>query len=189
MLEEWLRIGGSPRGNWEACAETDAGGLMPVEWTSVPDILRVRTILREELAAALQDCGTFAQAKAAKYPPQTSTMYRRTGTLGRRIEVGPVQRSESSVAIEVGTNVPYARYVEEGTGLDGPKEATIYPKYARVLSWVITAGPRAGTRVYARSVRGMAGWHFMEKAITGPRMTRFVRSRLQAALTRTQARL
>ena len=158
---------------------------MPVEWTSVPDILRVRTILREELAAALQDCGTFAQAKAAKYPPQTSTMYRRTGTLGRRIEVGPVQRSESSMAIEVGTNVPYARYVEEGTGLYGPKGAMIYPKHASVLSWVIAAG----TRMYARSVRGMAGWHFMEKAITGPRMTRFVRSRLQAALTRTQARL
>lgn len=46
------------------------------------------------------------------------------------VEVGP-----TSVVLRVGSPLPYARYVEEGTGIHGPKHARIYPKTKQALKF------------------------------------------------------
>ena len=57
-------------------------------------------------------------------------------------------------AVRVGTNVSYAVYVHEGTGIYGPRGVPIRPVRARMLRFV----PRGQTKpVYARQVRGKIG--------------------------------
>ena len=99
--------------------------------------------------------------------------------IGRRIEriakeLCPVDtgRLRSSIAarveveggkplVIVGTNVEYAIYVHEGTGIYGPRGRPIEPVNAKVLAWT----PRGGSTVFARSVKGMKGRPFLEEAM------------------------
>jgi phage gpG-like protein len=53
-------------------------------------------------------------------------------------------------SMTVGTNLPYARYLQEGTGVYGPTGRRIVPKSGKVLAFTINGVP-----VYARSVEGM----------------------------------
>jgi hypothetical protein len=69
-------------------------------------------------------------------------------------------------AVRVGTNVSYAIYVHEGTGIYGPRGAPIRPVNARVLRFV----PRGQTQpVYAHQVRGMQPNHFLTNALRAAR--------------------
>jgi hypothetical protein len=104
--------------------------------------------------------------------------------------------------VEVGTNLHYARYVEEGTGIFGPKRRKITPVTAKALAWRSMggqAGPAAkliamgigkrGGKIrhkkqgdlymnFARSVKGMPGWHYMEKAFKSPETEAYFRARV-----------
>ena len=70
-------------------------------------------------------------------------------------------KSRLQIALLAGgtSRVGYARYVEEGTGLYGPRKRKITPKRAKVLAWkgggsrLTGQGPGAGWR-FARSVKG-----------------------------------
>lgn len=74
------------------------------------------------------------------------------------IQVG---KSRGEVVARIGTNVNYARYVHDGTGIFGPKSTPITPKrQGGVLKF--EAG---GKTVYARSVKGMRGRPFMLDAL------------------------
>lgn len=64
---------------------------------------------------------------------------RRTGTYLRSI-THLVRRTGTSIIGEVGTNLPYARYLEEGTGLYGPRNRRIVPLHARALRWPAGGG-------------------------------------------------
>lgn len=65
--------------------------------------------------------------------------------------------------VEVFTNVEYAMWVHEGTGIYGPRHAPIFPKHGRFLVFT----PRgAGSPVFARSVRGMRGRPFLTDALS-----------------------
>lgn len=55
---------------------------------------------------------------------------------------------------------PVVRYLEEGTGLYGPRRARIYPRQARVLRWADDSGVH-----YAPSIRGMPAQPFMRRAL------------------------
>ncbi len=155
---------------------------------------RVRRIINHARRRALIDTGRFVRAKAAKYPPQKpTTTYRRTGTLGRSIAVSDrVHRRRNVHWIEVGTNLYYARFVEEGVGLYGPRKRLIRPLRARALAWRVSGarvGKLGGRRtlliatgvarrrgkivrsprhdvhlVFAKFSRGFPGWHFMRNA-------------------------
>lgn len=67
--------------------------------------------------------------------------------------------------VRVGTNVKYARFVHDGTGLYGPRHAVIKPKQAKVLRWT----KRDGTVRYAKFIRGMAPNPFLKKALKAAR--------------------
>lgn len=171
-------------------------------------------VIRSERSRALQDAGRYIRAKAAKYPPKSnSSSYRRTGTLGRSITVGKVQESTGYSYVEVGTNLHYARYVEEGTGIYGPKNAKIVPKTAKALAWR-SMGKRTGPGAlliasgmkrrkgkfaankakdvymnFAMSVKGMKPWHYMQKAFEAPETEAYLKQRYSQMIENIKARL
>lgn len=164
--------------------------------------------VRAQTQKALEDIAKYIQAKAAKYPPQTSgTSYRRTGTLGRSIARGNVQKYGNGYRVEIGTSLKSARFVERGTGIYGPSGVPITPKAAKVLAWKSTRGQlkkaglggrgvmvasgmskskgkmrryKAGDTmmIFAKTVKGMVGWKFMEKAFTSPQTRLYAQERI-----------
>lgn len=165
---------------------------------------------------ALNDTGKYVQNRAAKYPKQSArSTYRRTGTLGRNITTDKAAKSGNRYHVTVGTIIPYAPDVEAGTGIFGPKGSPIKPKSAKVLAWLATRGSlkntgysggklvasglrKSGGRlkrsrskdsmmVFARSVKGFQGWHFMEKAITSPETKQYITARLKNLAKQIQA--
>lgn len=75
-------------------------------------------------------------------------------------------RYRGSPAVHVGSNVKYALYVHQGTGLFGPKRALIRPRNAKVLAFK----PRRSRRtVFVRYVRGMRANHFLTDALPAAR--------------------
>lgn len=100
---------------------------------------------------------------------------RKTGNLGRSIVPGYLRKDSASV--EVRAN--YARYVEEGTGLYGPRKRRIVPKNAKALRWTgggpskvrlsgrsrTRGGQALGGAIFAKSVRGRRATPFLKPAI------------------------
>jgi len=200
---------------------------MSVTQKGWPTNKQIAALIRKEEAAVLRDVGKFVRSKAAKYPEQSSgTSYRRTGTLGRSISMSEPATTGSKMWIAVGTNKHYARYVEEGTGLYGPKHAKIVPKSAKALRWTAMAGRMYGVTggkigpsalnvgialvamgvgrskgkltavrskdvyaMFARSVRGMHAWHYMEKAIKDPETIAYFQARGKMMFARLEAAL
>lgn len=63
----------------------------------------------------------------------------------------------------------YAQYVEEGTGLHGPKKAPILPRRKKVLAWQASKKSMKYANkngwVFAKSTKGQKGVHMAEKSI------------------------
>lgn len=66
------------------------------------------------------------------------------------------------LAWRVFTNVHYALFVHEGTGIYGPEKHRIVPRRAKFLSF---HWKKVGRHVRFRSVRGMPGRPYAEKSI------------------------
>lgn len=101
-----------------------------------------------------------------------SAAKRNISTNPKRVNTGRLRSSIThhlmydgrSLSVRVGTNVKYARYVHEGTGLYGPRRAFIRPKTARVLRWT-----SRGKTVYARYSSGMEKNEFLKNALSAAR--------------------
>lgn len=75
----------------------------------------------------------------------------------------------------VGTNVTYALFVHEGTGIYGPRRTPIRPVRARFLRWPIKNNTGSGRRryrggateryAYAKQVKGSPPRPFLRKAL------------------------
>jgi hypothetical protein len=92
--------------------------------------------VRRELELALRDTAMYLRSKMAQYPPPPpESTYRRTGTLGRSYAFTPPELVGSKLVVNVGSNLYYAPWVEEGTGIYGPKGQPIVPTHAKVLAW------------------------------------------------------
>lgn len=87
-----------------------------------------------------------------------------TGHLRSSIQVEVRQYGGGRPAVRIGTNVKYARWVHDGTGLYGPRRRLIRPKKAKVLRF---SGRRYGKTgyIYARHVKGMHPNPFLEDAL------------------------
>lgn len=88
-----------------------------------------------------------------------------TGRLRASINTQLVVRGGRPVAV-VGTNVFYARWVHDGTGIYGPRHRRIVPVRRRRLRF---RPHGSGRYVYARSVRGMPGNPFLANALSAAR--------------------
>lgn len=91
------------------------------------------------------------------------------GTDPKRIDSGRLRSSiranmyiiNNKPVCRVGTDVKYARFVHDGTGLYGPHAQRIYPKNGPVLSW-----KSGGVYVYAKSTKGMRPNPFLKNALS-----------------------
>lgn len=92
----------------------------------------------------------------------------------KRVDTGRLRASVVTIlvsrngapAVLVGSNVTYARFVHDGTGLYGPRHARIQPVRAKYLRFT----PKGTSRVYyVRSVRGMKPNHFLKDALRAAR--------------------
>lgn len=95
-----------------------------------------------------------------------------------RNSIGHHVRVEGAAVVgSVGSDLEYAKYVHEGTGIYGPRRQWIYPKRGNVLVFE-TKGPAGpmqrgqsgaarGSRqvVFARRVRGMPGSPFLVRGL------------------------
>jgi hypothetical protein len=87
----------------------------------------------------------------------------------RRINTGALRSSihttvitvGGAIAVQIGSNLFYAIYVHDGTGIYGPKGTVIRPKSAKALRW---KSPK-GKFMFAKYVRGMKPNHFLTKAL------------------------
>lgn len=114
-------------------------------------IRRLRAI--KDTRLLLGQVGLLGVAEAKKLVPV------RTRNLSRTIRVESASADRVRVVAGGTANVGYARYVEQGTGLYGPKRARIKPRSKKVLSWVsggsrVTGRGVGSRRVFARSVKG-----------------------------------
>lgn len=92
-----------------------------------------------------------------------------TGRLRSSITHEIVSSSGGLIA-RVGTNVQYALYVHEGTGIYGPKRQRIFPKQKRALAFTWKNAPvpptsKSGKHVY-RSVAGVKPRPFLRSALS-----------------------
>jgi len=101
-----------------------------------------------------------------------------TGSGPRRINTGHLRASITvklvvrpmDLAVRVGTNVLYATWVHDGTGIYGPKHTPIRPKQAKVLVFRSKIyGAKKGKYqgfVFAKSVKGMKPNPFLKNALS-----------------------
>jgi len=144
----------------------------------MPAYLNLKSAIRTEIHAALNETGKYVVTQAATYPPAPAgSTYKRTRNLGRSITKGPVEQKGNTYSIEVGTgkNIPYAIYVEHGTGIYGIKGQPIRPKKGKFLVWKAASGQM----IFAKQVSGFPGWHFMEKAVTGKESQAYFKARIE----------
>jgi|SRR5689334_5422776 len=87
-----------------------------------------------------------------------------TGRLRASITTELVMLSTGVPAARVGTNVSYAIYVHNGTGIFGPRGQMIVPVNRRVLRW---RGPSGD--VFRPRSRGMQPNHFLTDALAAAR--------------------
>lgn len=93
------------------------------------------------------------------------------GSLAVTFSAGP--RGEP--VARIGSNLPYAIYVHEGTGVYGPKHSLIYPVKGRFMRWPAINNSGSGNRrysggrtqmfIFAKSTRGMPGRPFLLQAL------------------------
>lgn len=112
---------------------------------------------------ALADIIRYAHSRAFAYAPA------RTGNLKRNISGSDVHKVGMfwEGEVTVGRRAPYAKWVESGTGIFGAFHQRIYPKTGSVLVFIMTdwyKQPGKEVRIYAKSVKGQVGQHYMKRA-------------------------
>jgi hypothetical protein len=85
-----------------------------------------------------------------------------SGRLVRTIAKRPVTVRGRHARVRIVARAPYSLYVEAGTGIYGPTGRRIYPKRSKVLVFRPSGSARF---VFAKSVRGQPGQHFMRDGL------------------------
>jgi Bacteriophage protein of unknown function (DUF646). len=107
-----------------------------------------------QVARGILKLGKKVERKAKRLVPVDHGILRNSITTELIIRKGPVAR--------IGTNVKYALYVHEGTGIYGPKGVPITPKHGKVL---VFTSRKTNKLVFARSVKGMKGTPYLRNAL------------------------
>ena len=84
-----------------------------------------------------------------------------SGELGRSIRYVTREAAEGSVAAQVGSDLEHAIWVEEGTGVYGPRGAEITPRSAPLLVF----RSRSGSIIRTPSVRGQRPKRYLRDAL------------------------
>lgn len=102
-----------------------------------------------------------------------------TGALRASLAVTFSPGPDGAPVARIGSNLPYAVFVHEGTGIYGPRGAMITPKRGRFMVWPAINNSGSGNRrysggktqlyVFARQTRGMPGRPFLLQALDAAR--------------------
>lgn len=115
-------------------------------------------LLRSERGPVAQDLlrrGLRVQNRARQLCPVNTGRLRNSITV-ELVIVGGIP------VVRIGTNVEYARWVHDGTGVYGPLRRPIRPRRAKVLAFT----PRGSSQtVFATQVRGTPGRPFLRDAL------------------------
>lgn len=118
----------------------------------------VRALLTDPTGGVARDLlrrGNNVATLAKKYAPVN------TGRLRASIEAKLVKYA-GNLAVIVGTNVSYAMFQHEGTGIYGPHGTPIVPVNSQYLRF----RPKGSTEfVYAKSVKGSMPTFFLKRAL------------------------
>ena len=87
--------------------------------------------------------------------PPTGVTPKDTGHLA-----GSWRKTEERNKVVMSTSAKYAEYLNEGTGIYGPRDKPIVPVRKKALKW----NGKGGTFI-RRSVKGIEGRHFVEEAV------------------------
>jgi phage gpG-like protein len=100
------------------------------------------------------------------------------GRLRASIAVEFSREGDTTVA-RIGSNLPYAMFVHEGTGLYGPRHAMIRPRAKQFMRWPVKNNSGSGNRrysggstssyAYARQTRGVPARPFLRDALDAAR--------------------
>lgn len=99
-------------------------------------------------------------ATAAKRRISNNPKRVNTGRLRNSIGVRLTVINGTKLGVEVGTNVHYAKWVHQGTGLYGPHNRMIVPRHSKVLRW-----RNKGRYIYTKHVKGMRPNPFLRDAL------------------------
>jgi HK97 gp10 family phage protein len=117
-----------------------------------PGLSLAQKIVSDEITSAMKDSTLLVEGKAKANVPKI------TSNLARTINSAVVPLGAEVKGI-VSASANYARFVEEGTGLFGPKKELIRPKTKKFMKWNGSNGP-----VFARTTKGQHPKHFMRDA-------------------------
>lgn len=102
-----------------------------------------------------------------------------TGALRGSLTVTFNKGPGGETVARIGSNLPYAMWVHEGTGIYGPRGAMITPKRGRFLVWPRVnnsgsgnrryVGGQTGAFIFAKAVRGSPGRPFLLRALEAAR--------------------
>lgn len=107
-----------------------------------------------QVARGILKLGKKVERKAKRLVPVDHGVLRNSINTELVIRKGPVAR--------IGTNVKYALFVHEGTGIHGPRGVPITPKHGKVL---VFTSAKTHKLVFARSVKGMKGTPYLRNAL------------------------
>lgn len=98
-----------------------------------------------------------------------------TGRLKTSLAIEFSTAPDGSPVARIGSNLPYAIFVHEGTGIYGPKGAMIFPVKGKFMVWPAINNSGKGRRrfkagktelfIFAKSTRGMPGTPFLLDAL------------------------
>lgn len=97
------------------------------------------------------------------------------GTLRGSLTVTFSHGTSGEPIARIGSNLPYAIFVHEGTGIYGPRHTPIRPIHGKFLRWPITSGGhrysggKTAGYAFARQVRGVRGRPFLLLALDAAR--------------------
>lgn len=123
------------------------------------------TVARDLLRRALKVEGQ-ARRNLRKEPKRVDTGRLSTSLTHEIFMTGSFHLSRA----RVGTNVKYARWVHDGTGLYGPRKQLIVPKNKKALKWQTKGKGRgknkkSSSTVFAKYSRGMKPNPFLKDAL------------------------
>jgi phage gpG-like protein len=140
-----------------------------VRFTHRLDLTATRQLLASQQGGVARDMlrrGLLVETQAKRNLGGASGPKRiDTGRLRSSTNTQLVVRDGRPIAV-VGTNVNYARWVHDGTGIYGPRGAMIRPKRRKYLRFRPSG---RGRYVYARQVKGMPGNPFLRAALRAAR--------------------
>lgn len=129
-----------------------------------PSVVQIKARFRLNVLADLRRRGQKVQARARVLLAGGAAGHPRridTGTLSASIST-QIALSGAIPVVRIGTDVRYASWVREGTGIYGPRRQ---PIRARRRNGYMTFVNKRGRRIFARTVRGYRKNDFLGEAL------------------------